>query len=100
MSLFVLDSLQSFATDITATVNVDLILPMMIQQNLITPDQQQDLNNPYHFVAVKQQTMCNIILGLPESYVNRILHCLQETSYYEPHNQLYNKIHKAKHACN
>ena len=92
--MFTLDSLQPFAPDITATINVDLILPMMIQQNLITPNQQQDLSNPYHTTVVKQQKMCSIILGLPQSYVNRFLHCLQETSYYEPHKQLYDKLHK------
>ena len=75
-------------------MNVNEILPMMIQQNLVTYDQQQDLINPcLHNMAVKQQTLCAIILGLPEDCVNKFLHCLLETSYsYEPHKQLYDNL--------
>ena len=66
---------------------------MMIQQNLVTSDQQQDLINPLHTMAVKQQKLCAIILGLPEDCVNQFLHCLLETSYsYEPHKQLYDNL--------
>lgn len=100
MNSVVIDSLQSFANDITTTVNVDLILPMMIQQNLVTPAQQQDLSNPYHTTAVKQQKFCSIILGLSESCVNQFLHCLLETSYYGPHKQLYEKLYEFIHASN
>ena len=91
--MFVLDSLQLFANDINA-VDVDAILPLMIEQKLVTLDQQQDLINPLHTPAAKQQKLCSIILGLPDSCVNQFLHCLQKTSCnYEPHKQLYDKLY-------
>lgn len=92
INMFLLDSLQLFANDIN-TVDVDAILPMMIEQQLVTLDQHQDLINPLHTPAAKQQKLCSIILGLPDSCVNRFLHCLQTTSCdYEPHRQLYDKL--------
>ena len=93
-----LDSLQEFANEITNTVSVDVILPMMVQQGLVTLDQQQYLSNPYHTMSMKQQRLCSIVLGLPEDCVHQFLHCLLETSYYEPHNQLYVKLYKLIHA--
>ena len=88
-----LDSLQAFSNDIANTVDVNEILPMMMQQHLVTSDQQQDLINPLHTTAVKQQKLSNIILGLPEDCVNQFLHCLLKTNYYEPHKQLYDKLY-------
>ena len=92
INVLVLDSLQLFANDIN-TVDVDAILPMMIEEKLVTLDQQQYLINPLHTPAAKQQKLCSIILGLPDSCVDRFLHCLQKTSCnYEPHKQLYDKL--------
>ena len=92
-----LDSLQPFADNIAGSVNVDVILPMMIQQGLVTSDQQQDLINPLLSMAAKQQKLCGIILGLPEGCVYKFLHCLLETNNYEPHNQLYDELCKHIH---
>ena len=79
-------------------VNVNEILPKMTELKLITSDQQQDLINPMHTTATKQQKLCSIILGLPEDCVNKFLHCLLETSYdYEPHKQLYDKLYEFIH---
>lgn len=91
------DSLQSFANDITETVNVDIILPMMIQQGLVSADQQQYLSNPYHTMSMKQQKLCGIILELPESCVDQFMNCLSETSDYQPHKQLHDKLHAFRH---
>lgn len=88
-----LDSLQAFADDIANTVEVNEILPMMMQQHLVTSDQQQELINPMHTTATKQQKLCSIILGLPEDCVNQFLYCLLQTSHYEPHRQLYDKLY-------
>ena len=71
---------------------MDEILPMIIQQGLLTPEQQQDLYNPNHTMVNKQQKLLDIVLWLPESCVDTFLHCLLETSYYEPHKILYDKI--------
>ena len=79
-------------------VNVNEILPKMTEQKLITSDQQQDLINPMHTTATKQQKLCSIILGLPQDCVNQFLQCLLETSYdYEPHKQLYDKLYEFIH---
>ena len=92
--MFVLDSLQSFVNDITGTVNVDVILAMMVQENLLTLNQAQDLGNLYHTPVTKQQRLCSIITGLPEDCVDRFIHCLHETSDYEPHRTLHDKLYE------
>ena len=69
MQLF-LDSLQEYANEITNTVSVDVILPIMVQQGLVTPDQQQYLSHPYYTMDIKQQNLCSIVLWLPESCVH------------------------------
>ena len=89
---YFLDSLQSFADDITNTVNVDVILPLMIQEGLVSVGEQQDLSSVFHSMAVKQQKLCSIILALPEGCVNKFLRCLFETKHYEPHKLLYDKL--------
>ena len=89
-----LDSLQPFTDKIAGSVNVDVILPMMIQEGLVTVVQQQDLINPLHSAAAKQQKLCSIILGLPEGCVKKFLHCLLKTNNYEPHRQLYDELYK------
>ena len=74
---------------------MDVILPMMMQQGLVSPEQQQDLINPS--MAAKQQKLCGIILGLPEGCVKKFLHCLLKTNHYEPHKQLYDELYKHLH---
>ena len=91
------DSLQQFANDITSTVNVNKILPMMVQKSLITLNEYEYLSNPLYIMSDKQQKLSGIILGLPEDCVEKFLHCLLETSDYEPHKQLYDKLHTFIH---
>jgi len=79
--------------EITNTVSVDVIIPIMVQQGSVTHDQQQYLSHPYYTMDMKQQKLCSIVLALPESYVHQFLCCLLETSYYEPHKQLHVKLY-------
>ena len=65
---------------------------MMIREGLVSAGDQQDLSSLLHSMAIKQQRLCSIILALPESCVNKFLHCLFETKHYEPHKQLYDKL--------
>ena len=94
----ILDSLQPFASKITSTVNVGFILLPMIQEGLLTPHQQQYLSSVCHTASEKQQKLCSIVLELPESCVDKFINCLSETSDYEPHKQLYDELHKFRHA--
>ena len=59
---------------------MDVILPMMIQESLVTLDQQQYLSNPYHTTGMKQQKLYSIVLELPESCVDKFINYLSETS--------------------
>ena len=79
---------------------MDVILPMMVQEGLVTPDQQQYLSNPYHTTGIKQQKLYSIVLELPESCVDKFINCLSETSNYEPHKQLYDKLYEFRHTNN
>ena len=92
--MFILDSLQSLANDIQDTIDVDTILPVMVQQGLLTPSQCQDLSSPYHTPVAKQQKLFIIIIGLPEKCVSQFIHCLHETSNYEPHRKLHDELLK------
>ena len=94
----ILDSLQPFASKITDTVNVDLILLPMVKEGLLTPHQWQCLSSVCQTTSEKQQKLCSIVLELPESCVDKFISCLSETSYYEPHKQLYDELHKFRHA--
>ena len=88
------DSLHLFANDITNTVDVDVILPMMIQEDLVTLNQQQYLINPSRTPAEKQQKLCSIVIELPESCVEKFINILSETSNYKPHKILYKKLYE------
>ena len=79
---------------------MDVILPMMVQEGLVTPDQQQYLSIPYHTPGMKQQKLCSIVIELPESCVDKFINCLSETSNYEPHKQLYDKLYEFRHTNN
>ena len=92
-----LDSLQLFANDIINTVNVDEILPVMLQEGLVTSNDYEYLNNSHYSMSERRQKLSNIILGLPEDCVDKFLHCLKETSYYEPHKQLHAKLYESLH---
>ena len=76
---------------------MDVILPLMVQKGLVTPDQQQYLSSPYHTTSEKQQKLCCIVLELPESCVDKFINCLSETSNYEPHKQLHDKLYQFSH---
>jgi len=66
----------------------------MIQEDLVTADQEQYFNNPYHTMCEKQKKLCSIILEKPESCVDQFLNCLLKTSDYEPHKKLYDKLYE------
>ena len=90
--VYILDSLQPFANDITNTVNVGEILPWMLQEGLVT------INDcDYLSTSNDKQKLINIILGLPEECVDKFLCCLEKTNYYEPHKLLYDKLYGSLH---
>ena len=89
---FVTDYLRAFATDIATTLNVDNIQLHMVQYGLLTRDQQDYLSNPIYTACAKGQKLCTIILSFNEGCVEKFLQCLTETSYYEPHRELLQKI--------
>ena len=94
MHTLFLDSLQPFANEIANTIDVDYILPMMVQEGLITPDQQQYLNSPYHTISEKQQKLFSIVIELPEGFVDKFKNCLLQTISYGPHKLLHDKLCK------
>ena len=74
------------------------ILPNLISHGLLSPDQQERLNHPLLTPTKKQQELCGILLRLNEDRVEKFLQCLSETSSYDPHKQLLNKIcHECTH---
>ena len=87
-----LDSLECFAADISDNVDMATILPNLISHGLLTPEQQECLNHPMLTPTKKQQELCGILLRLNEDRVKKFLQCLSETSSYDPHKQLLNKI--------
>ena len=90
------DSLQSFANDIANTVDVDHILLLMVQEDLLTPNQFQYLNSSYHTASRKQQKLCSIVIELSEDCVDKFIQCLYKTSDYEPHKKLYDKLYESR----
>ena len=86
------DSLQPYADDIIATVDVDTIVSRMMTYGLLTLGQYQQLTSGYTTNANKLHTLCGIVLALSEDHVDKFLQCLSDTSYYRPHNSLLNKI--------
>lgn len=97
MDLFCSDSLHPFSEDIINTVDVDEIVPVMLQKGLVTLDHYQDLSSKYCPMGEKQRRLIGIILRLPEDCVDMFLYCLQKTSNYEPHKQLYQKLYTHYH---
>ena len=87
-----IDSLQPYADDITATVDVDTIVSQMMTYGLLTLGQYQQLTSGYTTNANKLHTLCGIVLALSEDHVDKFLQCLSDTSYYGPHNSLLDKI--------
>ena len=90
--LFYIDSLQPFVNEIVNTIDVDFILPLMVQRGLLTADQIQYFYSPYHTSRTKQQKLCVILTGLPEDCVDNFIQCLHETSSFHPHWLLYDKL--------
>ena len=68
-----LDSLQPFANDIANTVDVDHILPMMVQEGLVTPNQQPFLSSPFDTTIKRQKELFNIVTRLPEDSVDKFI---------------------------
>ena len=87
----IVDYLRLFATDI-ATMDVDSIQMHMIQYGLLTKAQQEYLSSPANTSFAKGQKLCTIVLSFDESCVEKFLQCLSETSHYEPHRELLQKI--------
>ena len=92
LTVICVDCLQPFATDIAALLDVDTILVWMIKYGLLTPDQQDYLSNLVYTPTNKKRKLCSIILSLNSSCVKNFLKCLSETSNYDPHKQLLQKI--------
>ena len=89
---FCLDSLECFSTAITESVDLGTILPNLISHGLLTPNQREHLTHPLRTSAETKQELCGILLSLDERCVKKFLQCLSETSDYNPHKQLLNKI--------
>ena len=87
-----LDFLECFSTDISESVDVGTILPNLISHGLLTPNQRDYLTHPLRTPAETKQELCGILLSLNERSVKKFLQCLSETSDYDPHKQLLNKI--------
>ena len=90
------DSLKSFTTDIYSAIDVDTILPFMVKNGLLTPSQHQYFLNPYHTFNDKQNKLTCIAVTANEECVEKFLLCLQETSYYKPHETLLKRIRDGK----
>ena len=69
-----------------------MILPYLISYGLLTPEQQDYLTHSGYTSSDKKQKLCNILLRLNENDVKKFLLCLSETSDYDPHKQLLEKI--------
>ena len=91
-SSFCLDSLECFSTDINESVDLGTILPNLISHGLLTPNQRDYLTHPLRTPAETKQELCGILLRLNERCVKKFLQCLSETSHYDPHKLLLNKI--------
>ena len=89
---FCVDSLECFATDISESVDVGTILPNLISHGLLTPEQRDCITHPLHTPAKKQEELSRILLNMNERCVKKFLQSLSETSDYDPHKQLLNKI--------
>ena len=71
---------------------METILPNLVSHGLLTPTQQEYLTNPLHTLTKKKQELCGILLRLNEKCVKKFLQSLSETSNFDPHMQLLNKI--------
>ena len=76
-----------------------MILPYLVSYRLLTPEQQDYLTHSAYTSSNKIQKLCNILLRLDESNIKKFLQCLSETSDYDPHKQLLEKI-QCKHLAN
>ena len=59
---------------------------------LLTKAQQEYLSSPANTPCAKRQNLCTIMLFFDESCVEKFLQCLSESSHYEPHRELLQKI--------
>ena len=73
-----------------------MILPYLVSYGLLTCKQQEYFTLIAYTPSDKKQNLCNILLRLDENDVKKFLQCLSETSDYEPHKQLLEKI-QSKH---
>ena len=73
-----------------------MILPYLVSYGLLTPAQQEYLTQSVYTPSDKKQKLCNILLRLDENNVKKFLQCLSETSNYDPHKELLEKI-QCKH---
>ena len=74
------DSLQPYADDITATIDVDTIVSRMMTYGLLTMDQYQQLTSGYTTDANKLYALWGIVYGRIEYHVDRFLQCLSYAS--------------------
>lgn len=71
----------------------------MVKHGLLSSSQHQYLLNPYHTSNDKQNKITCIAVTASEDCVEKFLLCLQETSYYEPHETLLKKIREGNKAA-
>ena len=75
---------------------MDHILPMMVQEGLVTPNQQKFLSSPYNTTIKKQKELSNIVTRLPEESVDKFKNRLLKTIRYDPHKLLYDELCKVQ----
>ena len=91
-SFVCLDSLEPFAYDISHSVDVPTILPLLIQHGLITRHDNDYFIHHSYTNAEKQSKLTCLVVSLNEDYVDKFLDCLSQTSNFAPHDTLWNKI--------
>ena len=68
----------------------------MVTNGLLSSSQHEYLLSPYHTSNDKKHKLTCIAVTLNEDSVEKFLHCLEETSHYEPHETLLKKIRNGK----
>ena len=92
MVLVCLDSLEPFAYDISCSVNVGEILPVLISHGLLTRSDHDYFTSKVHTHAEKLERLTCLVVSLNEDCVEKFLDCLSKTADYAPHDSLLKKI--------
>ena len=89
-----LDSLKPFVRDIHSSIDVEVILPSLISNGIVTPSDHQYFISQAYTDIQKQQKLACLVVSLEESHVEMFLQCLADTSDYAPHDTLLKTIRK------